>query len=730
MLGLHFLNAAFLAGLGAVALPILIHLVHRRRAKEVPFSSLRYLLHIDERVARRHRLQELAILAMRCGVLALVAMALAKPLFRPEGTPIGGRGATTAVFVIDDSYSMGLAEGGVTLFEQARSSAMAIAKALRPGDAALLLAPHRMPPAEEIRPSNDLGAVAKQIASMRLSHEPTLLASALAAAYDVLAKAETPNRELYVLSDLQANGWDPILERGFGERTKDVDVYLVPLGGGEVRNLAITEVEAVAAGGLREAPVWVTALVSNEGRRDEQARLQVIVDGRAVAEQAVSAARGETIPVAITLPAQSAGLHRGTVRLSSDALAEDDERHFVVDVRDALSVLLVNGRPARTAYENATYFLERALRPEVQADESRSAIVPEVCKPEELAGRPLATHAAVMLSNVPSLTPDAAKALSDWVRGGGALVVFLGPDVKIPEWNDMLAKTVLAPIRLGPVVGSESGAEVFFTLRDLAPRHPLLSALSRSRPPADLTTPRFFRYVKISLVGDAQVLARFPGGDPAFLEARVGAGRVFVCASGCTTEWTNFPLRVSFLPFVHNLVYWLSEGGRGATSMAVGAPLRFPYAAASGVRGVQMTLPEGKEVLKSRREAVGAWEALFDPIREPGFVAWKEDGGDGRGGVLAVNVDAEESDLVRVSKDQVEKAFPAGAVRLLSPGAEIVSERERSRNGVPLGDAFLILALAMLLGELYLSNRIAFGARPKSAATSGAAQLSGLPGGS
>jgi hypothetical protein len=228
----------------------------------------------------------------------------------------------------------------------------------------------------------------------------------------------------------------------------------------------------------------------------------------------------------------------------------------------------------------------------------------------------------------------------------------------------------------------------------------------------------------------AQVLAGFSGGDPALVEARVGAGRVFLCASGCTTEWTNFPLRVSFLPFVHNLVYWLSEGGRGATWMAVGAPLRFPYAAASGVRSVQVTLPDGKEVLRSRGEGVGAWEALFDPVREPGFVAWREEGGDARAGLLAVNVDADESDLARVSREEVERVFPTGAVRLLSPGAEIVGERERSRNGIPLGDAFLILALAMLLGDLYLSNRIAFGARTKSAATPESAQLSGLPGGS
>ncbi len=733
MLGLHFLNAAFLAGLGAVALPILIHLVHRRRAKEVAFSSLRYLIHIDERVARRHRLQELAILAMRCGVLAFVAMALAKPLFRPEGAPVGGRGATTVVLVVDDSYSMGVAEGGVTLFEQARSSAAAIARSLRPGDQAIVLAPHHMPPSEEMRVSSDLGAIAKDVSSIRLSHEPTVIAPIIGAAYEILSNATTPCRELYVLSDLQSNGWEPVLEKGFGDRPKDVDVYLVPLGGGEVHDLGVTEVQAVAAGGLREAPVWVTALVTNEGKRDEEGRLSVIIDGRSVAEQAVRVARGETVPVALTLPPQAPGQHRGVVRLSGDSLAEDNERGFVVDIREALSVLLVNGRPARTNFDNATYYLERALRPEVQADwqgqlagESRSAIVPEVCKAEEVASRSLSSYSVVLLSDVPSLSAEAAKALTDWVRGGGALVVFLGPDTKLAEWNETISKTGLMPLRFGSIAGLSAGEEVFFTMKDLAPRHPLLSALSRSRPPVDLTTPRFFRYVKASLVGDAQVVARFNGGDPALVEARCGTGRVFVCLSACATEWTNFPLRVSFLPFVHNLVYWLSEGERGAAEVRVGTPLRFVYQAASGVRGISVTLPDGKEVAKART-GVGAWEATFEPVREPGFVSWKEDGGDARAEMLAANVDPSEGDLARVSKDEAEKAFPSGSVRFLAPGAEIASERERSRNGIPLADAFLLVALVLFLGELFLANRIAFGAKTRAAATPESAQLSEAP---
>lgn len=733
MFGLHFLNAAFLAGLGAVALPILIHLVHRRRAKEVPFSSLRYLIHIDERVARRHRLQELAILAMRCGALAFVALALAKPLFRPEGSPVGGRGATTAVLVVDDSYSMGVAESGVTLFEQARSSAAAIAKSLRPGDQAIVLAPHHMPSSEEMRVLSDLGAIAKDVASIRLSHEPTVIAPTIGAAYEILSKATTPCRELYVFSDLQVNGWEPVLEdqqagsaSGFGDRPSGVDVYLVPLGGGEVHDLGVTEVQAVAAGGLREAPVWVTALITNQGKRDEEGRLSVIVDGRSVAEQAVRAARGETVPVALTLPPQAPGQHRGVVRLSGDSLAEDNERGFVVDIRDALSVLLVNGRPARTNFDNATYYLERALRPEVQADESRSAIVPEVCKAEEVASRSLASYSVVLLSDVPSLSAEAAKALTDWVRGGGALVVFFGPDTKLAEWNETISKTGLMPLRLASIAGTQSGEEVFFTMKDLAPRHPLLSSLSRSRPPVDLTTPRFFRYAKASVVGDAQVVARFSGGDPALVEARCGTGRVFVCLSACTPEWTNFPLRVSFLPFVHNLVYWLSEGERGAEEVRVGAPLRFVYPAASAVRGVSVTLPDGKEVVKART-GTAAWEAVFEPVRDPGFVSWKEEGGDARAETLAVNVDPAEADLARVSKDEAEKAFPAGSVRFLAPGAAIASERERSRNGIPLADAFLLVALVLFLGELFLANRIAFGVRTRAAATPESAELSEAP---
>ena len=63
----------------SLAIPILVHLVHRRRAKRIPFSTLRFLRMVDQRVARRQRLKELLLLALRLLLLAAPAWSFPSP---------------------------------------------------------------------------------------------------------------------------------------------------------------------------------------------------------------------------------------------------------------------------------------------------------------------------------------------------------------------------------------------------------------------------------------------------------------------------------------------------------------------------------------------------------------------------------------------------------------------------------------------------------------------------
>lgn len=82
-----FRNLIMLAGLAAVAIPILIHLLNRQRATLVDWGAMRFLMESLTSRSRRILIEEIILMALRCLVVALLVLAMARP-FLPSRTTI------------------------------------------------------------------------------------------------------------------------------------------------------------------------------------------------------------------------------------------------------------------------------------------------------------------------------------------------------------------------------------------------------------------------------------------------------------------------------------------------------------------------------------------------------------------------------------------------------------------------------------------------------------------
>ncbi len=104
-----FLNSILLFGTAAAAVPIIIHLLNKRKVQHVTWAAMRFLREAIEQNQRRLRIEDLLLLLLRCLLLILLALTLARPAVR--GAAASGRGATTAVVIVDSSYSMSASDG-------------------------------------------------------------------------------------------------------------------------------------------------------------------------------------------------------------------------------------------------------------------------------------------------------------------------------------------------------------------------------------------------------------------------------------------------------------------------------------------------------------------------------------------------------------------------------------------------------------------------------------------
>jgi len=123
---LVFAHPAYLWGLLALSLPILVHLFNRRRPRPLAFGAIEFVLRSQQRRVRRLRLRQILLLALRCLLIAGVALALSRPSLEPRGAQAAvARGPQATALVIDASLSMRYRRGSQTLFVRARSDALA-----------------------------------------------------------------------------------------------------------------------------------------------------------------------------------------------------------------------------------------------------------------------------------------------------------------------------------------------------------------------------------------------------------------------------------------------------------------------------------------------------------------------------------------------------------------------------------------------------------------------------
>src|SRR2546429_7028103 len=128
LIGMAFLSPFLLPLLALASVPIIIHLLNRRRFQLVEWAPMKYLKLTIKTNRRRLRIEQLILLAIRTLIVILIIFAVARPVLSPTGLGgwLAGRGRTSRVIVIDDSLSMGYRDQGRSAIESAKDAATQI----------------------------------------------------------------------------------------------------------------------------------------------------------------------------------------------------------------------------------------------------------------------------------------------------------------------------------------------------------------------------------------------------------------------------------------------------------------------------------------------------------------------------------------------------------------------------------------------------------------------------
>ena len=721
---LSFLNPSFLWALPVAAIPVLLHLLSRRRLPEVPFPTTIFLRALEPREIRRIRLREILLLILRTLALLLLVLAFARPAVTPANAVTNA--AAAVGLLLDDSESMAaIEEHGRPRIAEAKGRAASLIETSRAGDAiAIAYASRGDEPAAER--GDDRVRLRRALERVEATPRPARMAAALGSLRRALERSPLSARELYVVSDFQRSNWPgearAEIARAAAAGTR---VYLVPVTTANLPNHAFEAIDPDVRPGpegrgmeLRarlvnhaDAPSDRIAIRLREGdalvgggdvslRAGERrwAAMPIEPKGvRAVAARAPSAADSAVAAAALSAAADSAAAApsaatRITAEMDADALPTDDEWYAVLGTPRRLRVLRIveaRGSPPPR-------FAALALDP---SSNGASGFSVQDESPAALLTLNKARADVVLLEDVAALSGDAEARLRAFLRDGGGLVVALGPHSDPDYYSKRLFPGTIDLSLQAPERAPEGGA---LELRARVAGHPILEGLTVGVG-TPLSQARLSGLVRGAVTSPrAEVVVQTSGGLPVV----VAGPRVAVFLSSLSDDWGELPYSGAFVPLVRGLVGHAARAASSAPAeLVVGAPPRARLPGApSGV--IHVRGPAGyASTAAMEAEGTGYRAVANDPAPAAGFYEFEAEGR--LLATVAVNLDPIESDLAALPADSSRAAAaPASRPRIaILPSASALERHLRAtRRGEELWLPLLLVAALLLAGELLLAS--------------------------
>lgn len=707
-----------LAGALCVALPVLVHLLLRRRRRPFEWAAMDLLREAIRRVERRRRLERWLLLAVRCLVVALAAGAIAGPFF--GSSVASGRRPRTLVVVVDDGAASNERVGAGTALSTSVAAAKAMVEALASGDRVAIVRTTRPGDGAGDPASMDVSGAVRWLDALSSGEVAGDLASAVASACAILAHPDGAGtaRELFVASALREGSVRAFAAlpaaRGDDEPIR-VSVMTTPDAAGDNVRIASVRAERPAGAATDAAPV--VKVVVERDRGDAAVTRTVRVLGPTLAspgERVVTLSPGERARE-VTVPVVERSGGGDAVRsapraiiatIEPDAQPIDDARTTVLAATERIRAVIVDRRTFDgTGIDRLSQgdWIARALAP---ADPPAVDVV--TVDPASFDARSCAAAELAVVTQ-PQLLSDAQwRVLSAFVERGGSCVVLPAARERVHAWTRAMRDVLGMPWQVAvdavelprpmaiEAARRESGAlsAIMAELPQLAGAVDVSRMLQVDVAPADAS-------VALSAPGAGVVMAQWspPGAR----------GSVTLFTVAMDPAWTTIPLKPLMVPVWQEVAADARRRAGVGLQATVGS---FAMVDRPGITELRPVGVDGAPLAGGRAVPVGAGGRTLAPVDRSGTYEMLDARGESRG-AFAVTVDLASSS-VRPSDPVRAMSWLATVGTVGEPG----TERDASRGintgsglGMAIAGWMLVACIALAVLESVLARRFSH-ARP------------------
>ena len=683
---MNFLSPGLLFGLLAASIPILIHLLNLRKLKKIDFSTLHFLKLIEKQKVRRVKLIQWLLMALRVLIIAMLVLGFSRPVIQDVRIPgFTSASKTSAVIVIDDSFSMEVVDGRGSYFNQVKNGVNLILSGLKEGDDVSILFTSESYP-ELATPSGDFLNLKKIISQVEPGFKTGMLNSAIIKAASIIGESENLNKELYIFSDFQKSTLGN--EKEFTDVSALLDsrvkTRLFNFNSKEVVNSAVTGVKVNNQVFEPGKDISVTATIRNFSEDDvNNGLVSLFVNGERGAQKSYNLAAGKITDVTLSARVEKPGFSEIRVEIDEDDLKADNSRFASIYLPYEFKVVLL-GKASDLKFINAAI--------EAGSFAGNMQIIRK-----EISQTGSLDFNEVNLVIVSGAGGGDLSKLKNYVKQGGGIMLFPGENTTLAEFSTLLSSFgVVAPAELKKDAKALPGK--FTSIRF---EHPLLREIFQTQYGNSVESPELFTYFRIPSGSGTDIISLSDGGS--FLkETRFGKGKVVTSAAAAVIPSGNFPVIPIFAPLIYRSLFYLASQEPAGEESLIGEQILIPGKKTGG-GSIELAAPgETGYVLQTSANNGGV---VFDQTVRPGVYKFTRDGKEID--FIPVNLDTVESNSKQLSVSEIENYFQTIKIKnepeFFDPAENFVQKLSESRVGSELWKLFIIIALTLIAAEMYIT---------------------------
>ena len=668
---MQFLFPAFLLGLVAIAIPIIIHLFNFRRFKTVYFSNVSFLKEIKEETASRSRVKHLLVLAARILSILFLVLAFAQPFIPKKNTNISAGKKYVSVYV-DNSFSMEAMSGGVRLLDKAKQAGKEIAQNYAANDQFQLLTNDLQGRQQRLVSKEEFLSMLEEV---DISPAARSLRELTRRQADVLSLENSKNKVAYLLSDFQKN---------MGDFTPDTSVRynLIPLAADAQQNIYIDTAWFTEPVQMLNQNAKLIVRIKNSGEKAvEGNRLALKLNGQNKGMADFTVGAGSYTYDTLGFVINQQGWNRAELSIQDFPITYDDTYYFAFQVADRVKVLAITD-------SRSNVYLDGVFKDQSEFEYKSLPV-------GSLDYSQIKGNQFVVLANLNNISSGLSAALNSFMTNGGTVCLFPGYKCDQESYNAFLTSL---------------GLNVFTALKEEEQEvskidlHQELFKDMFEKVPENMGLPKVRKYYHINgkIVNREPSILGLKNGDEFLYKEPFGTGAIYICASPLDNAYSDLPVHAIFAP----MIYKMAIMGNHAENMAYVIGDKKGIEIASKGAGADKVYKVKGDQLEFIPEqfALGSKVilGLKDQVKKSGFYKVSLENSDSTD-IIALNYDRKESDLSFYKSDELKTQYNNSNMTIVnSVGLEVAQVIKEMDRGISLWKACLILALLALVSESLL----------------------------